>query len=105
MLLKKIVYLKNQIWRHFELLCWIGALVLLFFIPENKSDSSLCVFSALGFGKCPGCGIGHAIHFALKAEFIESFKHHPLGIFAVLVIFNRIRLLIKQNNKHEQPLL
>jgi hypothetical protein len=89
---------KIRLWlsQHFELFCWVGALVVLFFLPENKTDTSLCVFSALGFGKCPGCGIGHAMHFALRAEWIESLKHHPFGILAVIILLNRIRQLIIQ---------
>lgn len=93
----------HKIWvwflKHFELLCWTGALVALFFLPENKSDTSLCVFSAMGFGKCPGCGIGHAMHYAMRAEWVTSFHHHPLGIVAVIIILNRIRQLIIQINK------
>jgi hypothetical protein len=89
---------KIRLWffKHFELLCWVGALIVLFFLPENKTETSLCVFSALGFGKCPGCGIGHAMHYALRAEWMESIKHHPLGILAVIILLNRIRQLIIQ---------
>jgi hypothetical protein len=94
---------------HFELLFWVAALTALFFLPENKTDSSLCVFSLLGFGHCPGCGLGHAIHYALRAEFALSFQHHPLGIFGVMVIFIRIKQLTKtvkplyetQPNEHD----
>ncbi|MEI7626582.1 MAG: DUF2752 domain-containing protein [Bacteroidota bacterium] len=89
---------KIRIWlfQHFELLCWVGALVVLFFLPENKSETSLCIFSAFGFGRCPGCGIGHAMHYVMRAEWMESIKHHPLGIVAVIIIINRIRQLIIQ---------
>ena len=89
---------KIRLWlfKHFELFCWVAALVALFFLPENKSETSLCVFSALGFGKCPGCGIGHAMHYAMRAEWAESIHHHPLGILAVIIILNRIRQLIIQ---------
>jgi len=80
--------------KHFELLCWITALIVLFFLSENQTDSSLCIFSLLGFGHCPGCGIGHAIHYALHLKLAVSFQHHPLGIFAVIVIFIRIKQLI-----------
>ncbi len=89
---------KIRLWllKHFELLCWVVALVLLFFMPVNKSETSLCVFSALGFGKCWGCGIGHAMHYALRAEWTASFQHHPFGIIAVIIILNRIRQLTIQ---------
>ncbi|MEO8172355.1 MAG: DUF2752 domain-containing protein [Sediminibacterium sp.] len=80
--------------RNLELLCWITALVLLFFLPENKPSTSFCLSTLLGLGQCPGCGIGHAIHYALHLKFATSFQHHPLGIFAVIVIFIRIKQLI-----------
>lgn len=101
---KTILHIFQLIRQHFELLCWTGALLALFFLSETKSETSLCVFTAVGFGHCPGCGIGHAIHFALRGQLVESFNHHPLGIFAVLIIFNRARILLKQKNKHEQQL-
>lgn len=80
--------------RNFELLCWITALVALYFLSENTTDTSLCFFSLLGIGHCPGCGIGHAIHYALHLQIAASFRHHPLGIFAVIVIFIRIKQLL-----------
>jgi hypothetical protein len=80
--------------KYVELLFWVMALLLLFFLPENTSDTSLCAFSLLGLGHCPGCGIGHSIHYALHLKFAISFQHHPLGIFGVLVIFSRIKKLI-----------
>lgn len=80
--------------KHTELLFWVTALVVLFFLSENIPGTSLCVFSLLGFGHCPGCGIGHSIHYVLHLKFATSFQHHPLGIFAVIVIFNRIKQLI-----------
>ena len=100
----RIIYIRKIIVQHFELICWTGALFALFFLSENRSETSLCVFTAVGFGHCPGCGIGHAMHFALRGAFRQSFNHHPLGIFAVIIIFNRIRVLLKQKNNHEQQL-
>jgi hypothetical protein len=93
-----LTFHKIRLWlfQHFELLCWTGALIVLFFLPENKSETSLCVFSALGFGKCWGCGIGHAMHFAMRGEWAISFQHHILGIPAVIIILNRIRQLTIQ---------
>lgn len=88
-------YLFRWLRDHFELLCWVTALIALFFLPENKPDTSLCLSTLLGFGHCPGCGMGHAIHYALHLKFALSFQHHPLGIFGVLVIFIRIKQLAK----------
>ena len=87
---------------HLEFVFWVSALLLLFFLPEGNSGPSLCVFRYLGFTFCPGCGIGHSIHDALHFRFTDSFHHHPLGIIAVFIIFNRIiqlRKPIKQINE------
>jgi hypothetical protein len=81
-----------------ELVCWITALVVLFFLPEGTGQS-LCLFKAIGFTACPGCGIGHSMHDALRLRLGSSINHHPLGIIAILIIFNRITLLFKATNK------
>lgn len=94
-LFSRLSYLLFKWFRNrFELLCWIAALIILFFLPVNKPDTSLCVFSLLGLGHCPGCGMGHAIHYALHLQPVLSFQHHPLGIFGVMIIFIRIKQLI-----------
>jgi hypothetical protein len=83
---------------HLELLFWTIALAILFFLPENVPAASLCFFSLLGFDHCPGCGIGHAIHYALRLQPQASFAHHPLGIIAVIIIFMRVKSLHSQTN-------
>lgn len=80
--------------QHVELLFWIVALTVLFFLPEQKTGSSLCVFSLLGFGDCPGCGIGHAIHYALHFDFATAYHFHIMGIPGVIIIFIRIKQLL-----------
>ncbi|MEN9686181.1 MAG: hypothetical protein RLZZ28_1967 [Bacteroidota bacterium] len=80
--------------QNIELFFWLISLTLLFFLPADQSSTSLCLFSLLGFGHCPGCGLGHSIHYALRMNMAASINHHPMGIFAVLIIFNRIKQLI-----------
>lgn len=94
----KIFPLKsNRYWQqYFELLFWITALVLLFFMEVNPSAPTLCIFRWLNIGHCPGCGLGHAIHYALHLQVGISFQQHPLGIAAVLIILNRIKQLFLQ---------
>lgn len=76
-----------------EIFFWLAALAALFFLPVHRSATSLCIFSLLGFGHCPGCGIGHAMHYAMHLQFARSFQEHPLGIFGVMIIFMRIKQL------------
>lgn len=98
-------FLFQKLHQHLELLFWVTALIVLFFLPVEKTETSLCLFSLLGVGSCPGCGLGHAIYYALHLHPLQSFQHHPIGIFAVLVIFMRIRQLIhlKKTNHETQP--
>jgi hypothetical protein len=91
-----------RIWKRRELAAWILALVLLYFLPAGLSQTSFCPLSLLGLGSCPGCGIGHAIHYALHGEWRLSWQHHFMGIPAVLIIFMRIvRLLYPSKNHYE----
>ena len=91
--MKTIVLIKTKASKHFEVTMWITALIILFFM-NGTNDNSLCLFRFIGFTHCPGCGIGHAIHDALHFQFANSFKYHPLGIPAVIIIFMRIKQLL-----------
>jgi hypothetical protein len=88
--------------KHFELVCWISALLALYFMSAAASAGSLCPSVWLRIGHCPGCGIGHAIRDALHLELKSSLQHHIMGIPAVLIIFNRIiRLLYPPKTAYE----
>jgi len=49
----------------------------------------------MGFEHCPGCGMGHSLHYLMKLQIKESLTQHPLGIFALVVILLRIFKLFK----------
>ncbi len=87
------------LWQNFELFFWIGALVSLFFMEPTGEHFSLCPLKNMGFEHCPGCGLGHSIHYALHLDVTDSFSNHPLGIFGLLVIISRIYKLIILNFK------
>ncbi len=91
MLIKKLY---QAILINIELLFFIVSLIVLFVLPINTSATSLCFFKFIGIQKCPGCGLGHAIHHALHMQFEQSFTHHPLGIVAVLIFIYRIFILL-----------
>lgn len=76
--------------KYFEQIIWLLALGFLFFMDVEGSSASLCVFKGIGFNSCPGCGIGHAIHYALHLNFSQSFNEHILGIPATLGILYSI---------------
>lgn len=87
------------LWQNFELFFWIGALLSLFFMEPAGEHFSLCPLKNMGFEHCPGCGLGHSIHYALHLNPVESFSTHPLGIFGLIVIVLRIYKLIRLNFK------
>lgn len=72
-----------------EALVWVFALVYLAVLPFENLPS-FCIFKMMGFSRCPGCGLGHAIHYALVGDFIGSLKAHILGVPALLLIVWRI---------------
>ncbi len=86
--------------QNFELIIWVTTIIILFFLPETPGQS-LCIFKAIGFNRCLGCGIGTSMHHALNFEFAQSFVDHPMGIFAVLIIFIRIiKLILHKTTNH-----
>ena len=90
--------------QYIEPVVWTTALVLLFCMDTSHTGSSFCLFKAVGFAHCPGCGIGHAIHEALHLRFAASFHEHILGIPAVAILLYTIIksiFTIKKNHNHE----
>lgn len=79
---------------NFELICWMLFVCTLYFLAVNRQEQSLCLSGLLGLGKCPGCGLGHSIHYALHGDIRASFQTHILGIPALFIIFKRIYQLL-----------
>ena len=77
--------------RNTELFCWVVALLVIFFSP--MAGPSLCIFDAVGMNSCPGCGIAHAMKSAMHLDLIQSFREHPFGIPAVIVLCYRVYVL------------
>jgi hypothetical protein len=77
--------------KYLELIAWNGGLVLLAFMdPGTDAHYSFCFFKFIGIKYCPGCGLGHSISYLFHGNLRASFDAHPLGFFAVSVIFARI---------------
>jgi hypothetical protein len=87
-----------------ELLFFTTALVCLFFLDTNKPHFSLCPLAAAGFDFCPGCGLGRSIYYVMHFELSKSWAIHPLGIFALIVIIQRIYTLTIKQIKLFKPL-
>lgn len=89
----------KQLKKYSEAIIWTGALIALFFMDVNHS--SLCMFRAMGITWCPGCGLGHAMHYALHLNFVKSFNEHFLGVPAVIILMYQIfksTIKIKNNS-------
>jgi len=67
-----------------EPVIWTAALLFLFFADPGRPGVELCLFKLLGFSHCPGCGLGHAIHYALHLDLAASWRAHWLGVPATL---------------------
>ena len=91
---KYLLFLKSN----FELAFWLLAIIGLFFLDTN--GQSLCMVRFLGIAWCPGCGLGHAMNAALHFDVVTSFKEHPFGIPALLIIAHRIKALISKPTLH-----
>ena len=94
---------RQLILKYGEAVIWSSALVALFFMDPG-SGISLCPFKALGINWCPGCGIGHSIHYTLHFRFGAAWREHPLGIAATAVlIWQTIKSLpiTNKNNNYE----
>ena len=84
----------------FELLFWIGALLMLGSTGAQEvagqEHLSLCPLANLGFSWCPGCGLGRSLSYLLHGNFQESVQMHWFGIPALLILLYRIFILSKQ---------
>ena len=81
-----------------EALIWMAALIFLALTaPVETAHFTICPFSAMGIDFCPGCWLGRSVSYVLHGEFTNSLNVHPLGIFALIVLFTRIISLIKMN--------
>jgi len=84
--------------KYSEAIIWIlGIILMAISNPYESSHYSLCLIKNSGLGFCPGCGLGHSIGFLARGEILLSFKSHPLGIFAILVLSYRIFRIFKNN--------
>jgi hypothetical protein len=91
----KRIYLFTR--RHLEAFIWIAALTALAFTSPVEECYSLCPLHNLGIDWCPGCGLGHAISWLFRGDFLRSFQAHPLGIPAVIIIGYRIVNIFRKN--------
>ncbi|MBO9620760.1 MAG: DUF2752 domain-containing protein [Niabella sp.] len=91
---------KTFLKKYSEALIWGGALAALFFMNVDPNAISLCPLKALGIPWCPGCGIGHSIHYTLHLNFTAAWRAHFLGIPATLVLLYQTIKSLHFTNKN-----
>jgi hypothetical protein len=81
-----------------EALLWTGALLAVYVLdPSGPGRVDLCLFHRVGLDFCPGCGLGGSIHHLLHGDFAGSWKLHPLGAPALLIIGARAASLWRRS--------
>lgn len=88
--------------KYFEQGAWILALLCMYFLHVADSLPSLCVFKLIGLAGCPGCGLGHAIHYTLHFNFVAAFHEHLLGIPATGAMLWQIFEPFFQTSKNQR---
>jgi hypothetical protein len=78
-----------------EAFFWVAGLAYLAIFNFQDTGFTFCPIKLLGFGHCPGCGLGLSIHYIFRFSFLQSFHTHPLGIVALPIIIFRIYSLQK----------
>ncbi|GAB4093863.1 DUF2752 domain-containing protein [Flaviaesturariibacter terrae] len=87
--------------RFLPTLLWGAALLALFLLDPTQDGPSLCLFRWVGLRSCPGCGLGHAVHYALRGQWSESLRAHWLGIpVAAALFYQAIQPLIPHNSQN-----
>jgi len=69
----------------------------MFIDPYQLNHFSFCLFKLVGIEYCPGCGIGRSISMLYRGDIFGSMNMHPLGLFALTIIFYRIVTLLQKN--------
>jgi len=84
-----------------EAIIWIaGLLFLAFYNSISDNHFSICPIKNLGFAFCPGCGLGESISHLFRLELWESFSSHPLGLFAFIILSQRIIFLLNKSYRN-----
>lgn len=79
-----------------ELIVWVIALLVLGFMDVNGQTPSLCLLKGMGISGCPGCGLGHSIHYLLHGDWQAAIHSHILGPLVLGTLIYRILQLSRQ---------
>lgn len=74
---------------------WPLGLTLLYIMNPEAKAGSLCILKQMGIPFCPGCGLGHGIHYFLHGQWSAAIEHHWLSPVVVVVLLYRILQLAR----------
>lgn len=81
----------------FEALFWTAGLAAMAAMdPRGDHLFSLCPLNTIGVSVCPGCGLGHAVAYLARGEFVASVQAHPLGVPAILILTAHVHRLVRR---------
>jgi hypothetical protein len=63
--------------------------------PTAPALIDLCPLKALGVSFCPGCGLGHAMGYLARGEWMLALRTHPLAPAVAAVLLHRIASLYR----------
>ncbi|HEY0054194.1 MAG TPA: DUF2752 domain-containing protein [Pedobacter sp.] len=89
-----------RLFKHFELVAWITALIFLAFTNPGQHHFSLCPLENLHIIWCPGCGLGRSVASILRGNFMASLSYHWFGFPALFILLNRIFILLKPSRAY-----
>ena len=65
----------------------IAGLVVLFLLPSDGLNITICWFKMLFGLPCPACGLTRGMSSLLHFEFYKSFLYHPLSVLVLAYLF------------------
>lgn len=96
---REMTYSKKPVFLTEALLWVVGIGLLAIMDPTGKHLFSFCPFSWLFDNLCPGCGLGHAVAYLFRGDFLASWEAHPLAVPAVAILLWRCGQLIRWHFK------
>lgn len=82
---------------HFEWFILLSGLTAMALLNPYAESASFCIIDRMGFGFCPGTGLGRSIALLFRGEFSASLEMNILGIPALLIISSRVAKIWKRN--------
>ena len=88
-----------------EAAMWVcGLLAVAIADPTAPALLETCLFKAVGFPYCPGCGLGHAVAYLARGEILLSFQSHAFAPIIVGVLLHRVFVLYREARfKRKEP--